>query len=86
MTEDRALKCLDDLISILGTRLKENESQKYYFEVFFRPWFAVDATLTREAAVLQNLKKVLSEDEWASLPDLYLSRVNGKISRFRLMS
>ena len=79
MTEDRALKCLDDLISILGTRLKENESHKYYFEVFLPAVVRGQSTLTpREAAVLQNLKKVLSEDEWASLPDLYLSRVNGK--------
>ena len=70
MTEDRALKCLDDLISLLGVRLDESDSHQYYFEEFLPEVVRGQANLTqREAAVIQDLKQLLSMDEWLVLPD-----------------
>ena len=79
MTEDRALKCLDDLISLLGVRLDESDSHRYYFEEFLPEVVRGQANLIqREAAVIQDLKQLLSTDEWLALPDLYLARVRGE--------
>ena len=63
MAEDRALTCLDDLISILGVPLDESESHKYYFEVFRRS-LAVNRRSPRHEAAVPHRRRPQSADQW----------------------
>ena len=63
MAEDRALTCLDDLISMLGVPLDESESHKYYFEVFRRS-LEVNRRSPRHEAAVPHRRRPQSADQW----------------------